>query len=326
MEQSTSQQDTSPSNTEAPPDLSVSPDEAVDILIEEVGSWIEIAIQSIPSLIVATLALIVAYAMGCVAARFSRNLFQKTFSSDALADLFATLVKILVIALGAFIALDLVGLQKAVVSLLAGAGIIGLAIGFAFQDLAENFLAGLMLAARKPFLPGDIINSNGHMGPVQELNLRNTIIKNFDGQIIYIPNKDVFKTPLENFSKSGKRRITLRVGVSYGEDIEKVRAALQKALESLDFLDGEENSNAWAMEYGDSSINFDMRYWIGFPDGKASYLDAIHEGVSAIKRVFDEEDILIPFPIRTLDFGIKGGQNLAEPLGEVMTAKADKSE
>ncbi len=207
--------------------------------------------------------------------------------------------------------------------LLAGAGILGLAIGFAFQDLAENLLAGLILGIRKPCQPGDLIRSNNQFGFVRELNLRNTIIRNFSGQVIYIPNKEVFKTVLENYSKTGERRIEIGVGVSYGEDLDHVTKVLQRAISGLDFRKKDSEISVYALEYGDSSINFNVRYWIDYPSDEIGYFEAIDAGVKAIKRAFDEEDILIPFPIRTLDFDAKGGLKLAESLQTVMAQKAE---
>ncbi|PXA04283.1 mechanosensitive ion channel protein [Coraliomargarita sinensis] len=310
------------------PDIEAEPlslDRAVELLSDKMVNWSDSAIALLPNLVVAVVIFILFYAIGSVAGRAAMKAFNRTFDSNAVASLLAALVKTLIVAIGLFIALDLVGLQKAVVSLLAGAGILGLAIGFAFQDLAENLLAGLLLSIRKPCVPGDLISSNGHLGFVQQLNLRNTIIRNFSGQVIYIPNKEVFKSVLENYSKSGERRIDIAVGVSYGEDLDQVTETLKSAVSGLDFLREDTEASVYALEYGDSSINFTVRYWIDYPDGKVGYFDAIDAGVKAIKRAFDEADILIPFPIRTLDFDAKGGIKLAESLQTVMDHKAKES-
>ncbi|WP_269540072.1 mechanosensitive ion channel family protein [Cerasicoccus fimbriatus] len=288
-----------------------------DLLIGKLAHWLETGVSMIPNLVIASIVVAVFFILGNVINKTLQKVFGRVFDSRAISDLMATIGKVLIIAVGFFLALDLIGLQKAVFSLLAGAGIIGLALGFAFQDLAENLLAGLMLGVRKPFQPGDLIKSNDIFGHVERLNLRNTIVRDFDGQIIYIPNKEVFKNVLENFSQSGKRRITIGVGVSYGENLDHVEDTLRKTIEGLNFLADDKPVDIWALEFGDSSINFSVRYWINYPDGDTSYYAAIHHGVKAIKDAFDDEGIVIPFPIRTLDFGIKGGQNLAEPMGEV---------
>jgi small-conductance mechanosensitive channel len=296
----------------------LSSNRVVELLGDKMVNWFDATVVLLPNLLIAICLFILFYAMGSVAGRVSMKAFNRTFNSHAVASLLAVLVKVLVVSVGLFVALDLIGLQKAVVSLLAGAGILGLAIGFAFQDLAEKLLAGLILSIRKPCQPGDLIRSNDQFGYVKQLNLRNTIIRNFSGQIIYIPNKDVFKSVLENYSKSGERRIDLAVGVSYGEDLDHVTQTIEQAIARLEFVKKEPASDVYALEYGDSSINFTARYWIDYPNGEVGYYQAIDAGVKAIKRAFDGADILIPFPIRTLDFDAKGGLKLAESLQTVM--------
>ncbi|WP_221032366.1 mechanosensitive ion channel family protein [Actomonas aquatica] len=289
-------------------------DRTFSILQEKLVSWFDTGVALLPNFLIAALIVVVTYAIGSVVGRVTNRVFNRAFDSGAVASLFATISRVVVIALGFFAALEMVGLQKAVVSLLAGAGIIGLALGFAFQDLAENLLAGLLMGIRKPFKPGNLIQSNDQFGFIEKLNLRNTIIRNFSGQIIYIPNKEVFKNVLINYSKSGERRIEIAVGVSYGEDLKKVTDILHEAIEGLDFRKADKDIDIFALEFGDSSINFTVRYWIDYPDGDTGYFNAIDAGIKAIKTAFDEHDILIPFPIRTLDFNARGGDTLSDHL------------
>lgn len=298
---------------------------AIHLISDKLWGWAETGIKLLPNFILAVVLFAVFYAFGVVLSRLLLKLFRRVFDSEAIASLLATFLKVAVITIGFFIALDLIGMQRAVVSLLAGAGIIGLALGFAFQDMAENLLAGLMLGIRKPFKPGDLIKSQSVFGFVKGLNLRNTVMKNFSGQLIYVPNKEIFKNVLENYSVSGLRRIEIPVGVSYGEDLEKVTKVLREALDGLDFIDRDKGIEVFALEFGDSSINFTARYWIKYPDGEVGYFPATHRGVLAIKHAFDENDITIPFPIRTLDFGIKGGETLRDALPQSL-AQSEASE
>lgn len=316
------------SEAEGKPELDVEPlswERVVDILQEKLLDWFDTGIALLPNLVIAIVILVLCYSLGSVLGKVSNRVFDKAFDSNAVAKLFATIIKIVVITIGFFIALDLVGLQKAVFSLLAGAGIIGLALGFAFQDLAENLLAGLLMGVRKPCEPGDLIRTNSQFGFVQELNLRNTVIRNFDGQIIYIPNKEVFKSVLENYSKSGERRIDLAVGVSYGEDLENVTKTLREAIENLDFLKPDQPVEIFALEFGESSINFSVRYWIEYPGGEVDFFAATDRGIKTVKQALDDADILIPFPIRTLDFNAKGGVSLRESLPESLGQSSEKS-
>jgi small conductance mechanosensitive channel len=126
------------------------------------------------------------------------------------------------------------GLNKALSSILAGIGVIGLAFGFAFQDIAANFLSGIILAFREPFKRGDIIETKDVMGTVTKTNLRDTVIETFQGAKVYIPNKDFLQHSFYNYSALEKRRIDLVVGVSYADDLEKVEDVVLSAIKNLE--------------------------------------------------------------------------------------------
>jgi small conductance mechanosensitive channel len=218
--------------------------------------------------------------------------------------------------------LAIIGLDKAVTSLLAGVGIVGLALGFAFQDIASNFVSGILLAIRKPVQIGDVIESNDHFGTVININLRSTIILSMQGQHVHIPNKDIYNKPIKNFSEEGKRRIDLKCGVSYGDNLEKVKQITIDAVKSIDYILPSDGIILFFKEFGDSSINFEVRYWVNFKK-QPDYLAAPSDGVMRIKKAYDENNIMIPFPIRTLDFGIKGGEILNEQLQTVMSKQTN---
>jgi small conductance mechanosensitive channel len=231
--------------------------------------------------------------------------------------LVAAAAYLFVLGLGLVLALGVLNLDKTVTSLLAGAGIIGLAVGFAFQDIAENFIAGIILNIRNQFTEGDIIESGDFMGVVERVQLRATALRTFPGQRVLIPNAQVFKNPIVNYSQSGKRRVDISVGVAYGDDLAKARRTAVAAVEALAHRDRARDVELYYEGFGDSSINFQLRFWIDFRSQK-DFLRARSDAIEAIKSAFDEAGITIPFPIRTLDFagGAVGGQGLGEALAE----------
>lgn len=172
-----------------------------------------------------------------------------------------------------------------------------------------------MLSIRHPFGIGDIIDSNGFYGMVNKLNLRNTILKTPQGQIVYIPNKKVFDSPLQNYTKGVERRIDLACGVSYGDDLELAKKVAIGAVKELDGIDQTRDVEFYYKEFGNSSINFDIRFWVNFRSYK-DFWQTQSDAIMAIKKAFDENGIDIPFPIRTLDFGIKGGEKLNAMLAD----------
>ncbi len=291
--------------------------EFVDVystLTEKLLNWLETTIAMLPNLVVALLVLIVFMVMGRLVRRGVKHMLEKTTRNKTIINLLETIVGVLIIGIGVFIALSVLKLDGAVTSLLAGAGIIGLALGFAFQDIASNFISGIILSIRHPFGIGDIIETNGFYGEVEKMNLRNTIIRTPKGQIVYIPNKSVFENPLENYTSSGLRRIDLSCGVSYGDDLQKAKEVAIEAVKGLDNYNADKGIDFYYEEFGGSSINFNIHFWVNFrknPD----FLSARSDAIIAITKAFDENDIMIPFPIRTLDFGIRGGEKLDAMLG-----------
>src|SRR5690606_14071352 len=151
---------------------------------------------------------------------------------------------------------------KAVTSILAGAGIIGLALGFAFQDIAGNFISGIFISFRRPFNIGDLIESQDYRGRVKKVNLRDTVIVTVEGNTVILPNKNLFQNPIRNFDSSGRRRMDLSVGVSYGDDLEKVKRIVMEAVDSIPLKSPKDETTFFYREFGDSSINFDVRIWL----------------------------------------------------------------
>lgn len=287
----------------------MAPEDAYNLLVNKLTNWLDTAIEMLPNFALALLVLIIFYAIGKLIKKSVRQLLKNVTSNRTIVNLLESILGFIIVAIGVFIALSILQLDGAVTSLLAGAGVIGLALGFAFQDIASNFISGIILSIRHPFGIGDIIQSNDYFGTVEKLNLRNTIIKLPQGQIVYIPNKMIFENPLENFTKTGERRIDLACGISYGEDLEKVQKIVTEAISSLDKINKERDVQFLFNEFGGSSINFEVRYWISY-NRQFDYFSAQSEGIIALKKAFDKNDIMIPFPIRTLDFGIKGGEKL----------------
>lgn len=297
--------------------------EAYNLVTDKVETWIDTFIQMLPNLVVALIVLIVFYVIGKVIRNAIGGLLKKVTDNKTIVNLLETVVGVMIIGIGVFIALSILQLDGAVTSLLAGAGIIGLALGFAFQDIASNFISGVILSIRHPFGIGDIIDTNGFYGTVEKLNLRNTIIKTPQGQIVYIPNKSVFENPLENYTKTGERRIDLSCGVSYGDDLEKAKKVALEAVKSLENYNSDKGIEFYYEEFGGSSINFKIRFWVSFQNNP-DYWSARSDAIMAITKHFDENDIMIPFPIRTLDFGIRGGEKLSTMLQGVKNVSSSE--
>ena len=149
-----------------------------------------------------------------------------------------------------------------------------------------------------------------------EVNLRHTSIETLQGQDVMIPNKIMAQSPIKNFNKLRKRRVDLACGVSYGDDLAKVKEITLSAIRDNVKYDKQKDVQLFFNEFGDSSINYTLRFWLDPAEiNQAGYLAAQSDAIMAIKTAYDGNDIMIPFPIRTLDFGIKGGEKLSKMIG-----------
>lgn len=284
---------------------------AIEILSGKLSSWLEALTALLPNMVVAVFVLVVSYIVARMLKMAVNRLMARFSAKEAINSLFTTLVYLTTLAIGLMVALNVLHLEQTVTSLLAGAGIIGLALGFAFQDIAANFISGVLIAFRKPIQLGDIIETKSFMGTVEKIDLRVTMLRTFQGLHVIIPNKDVFQSPVTNYTKTSDRRIDLEVGVSYADDLEKVKKVAIEAVSELPYLLPNKEVELHYTAFGDSSINFKLMIWVHYPD-EPGYLKAQSDAIIAVKKAFDANDITIPFPIRTMDFGIKGGKTLSE--------------
>jgi small conductance mechanosensitive channel len=292
---------------------------AWDLLTAKVMGWGRDFVLLLPNLLVAIGVLIGFWVLARVARNVLMRVLRRVSHSEQVNRVLGNAVYLALLAAGVFVGLGILGLQKTVASLLAGAGILGLALGFAFQDIAANLMAGIYLSIQHPFRVGHLIETKDIFGVVQRVHLRWTEMRTQPGQIVLIPNKQVFENPITNYSATGRRRIDLKAGVSYGDDLEKVRRVAVQALEQVSTRKADTQVELFFEELGESSVNFVARFWIDFTSHNSDYLQARSEAIERLKRAFDENGISIPFPTRTLDFGVKGGETLAEMLEEVGT-------
>lgn len=285
--------------------------------------WFEALVSMLPNFFLAIIVLIVFYFLAKTFKLGINRAMARWVDNHNVLELATQIIFYVIMIVGTFVALGVLNLDKTVTSLLAGAGVIGLALSFAFQDLATNFISGIFIAVQKPLKIGDLIQTHEYIGYVRKIGLRAIDIENFDGQYVIIPSKEVFQTPLLNYNRLNHRRVSVPVGVSYGDDIEFVERLLYKTIRDLDITKNDFSDVRVDFDgFGDSSVNFVVRFWID-QCNQPSYHRAYTRAGIAIKKAFDENNITIPFPIRTLDFGIKGGEKLTQQLA--ILDKLDKN-
>jgi len=288
-------------------------DNAWNLLTSKLIGWVRAIILQLPNLAVAVAVVVVFWLVARLGRNLARRLLHRVSHSEQVTWLVSQAVFLALFTAGAFMALGILGLQKTVASLLAGAGILGLALGFAFQDIATNFMAGIYLSVEHPFRRGHMIKTKDWLGVVQHVSLRFTEILTQQGELVLVPNKHVFENPIVNYTICGSRRVDLNVGVSYSDDLEQVRQVALAAVEGISGRIPDREAELFYDQLADSSVTFNLRFWIEFKTQKA-FLRARSEAIERIKRAFADNGITMPFPTRTLDFAVKGGETLAQEL------------
>lgn len=279
-------------------------DDSIEGIWNKLGEWMDSLILSLPNFILA----VVVFLLFIIAAKYIGKLLNKILRfkvrQDSIREITIKMVKVLIIAVGFFVALGLLNLNTVLTSVLAGAGVVGLAIGLALQGTLNNTFSGILLSFLPELQIGDWIENNGYAGRVVEINLRSIIIQEADNNFVVIPNSQVIDAPFKNFSRTSRSRVMVDCGVAYESDLEFVKDLTIKTVEKHFPQQKNEEVEFMYKEFGDSSINFVVRFWTVATNNR-EVLFARSKAIIEIKKVYDQNKINIPFPIRTLEFNNK---------------------
>lgn len=204
-----------------------------------------------------------------------------------------------VLLTGLLLALELLGATALVGAVLGTAGLAGLAVGFAFRDIVENYLAGVILSLRQPFAPQDHIEIGGHEGRIVRLTGRETVLMTLDGNHVRIPNSTVFKGVMTNFTRNPRRRFLLRVGIAPWEDVSRALKVGKEALRAIPGVLGSPGVSGRVQELGDSSVELRFAGWVNQTD--SDFAKVRSEAVRAVKEAFEDAGVATPPP----EYGVR---------------------
>lgn len=275
--------------------------ETLDKLVDKLSGWGEGFILKAPNFVIALLVFILFWQIGKYFGRFLKNVLLKRVAQESIKAIIARTSFIVIVLIGFFIALGILDLDKVLTSVLAGAGVIGLAIGLALQGTLNNTFSGIILSFLPNIKIGDFIETNNHAGRVVDINLRSVTILESDNNFVVIPNSKIIEAPFKNFSGTNRSRIVVNCGVGYESDLEFVKKVTIDAVTGEFKQIGNEKIELFYTEFSDSSINYLIRFWADVRD-RRDILKAQSAAIMAIKKAYNENNINIPFPIRTLDF------------------------
>ncbi|QEG43113.1 mechanosensitive ion channel family protein [Roseimaritima ulvae] len=253
-----------------------------------------------PLLLAALLVLVLTYLLAKGTAWVTHRVLDQRGIRASLKDLVYQLTTIAVWIVGLLVATVIAfpGMTPAKALTVLGLG--SVAIGFAFKDIFENFFAGILILWRYPFDRGDFITCEGMTGKVEQITIRNTLIRRLDGELAVVPNATLFKNNVDVLTSQPQRRVRIICGVAYDEDVDQSRQVIEEAVRSCESVQGKRTIEVFAQEFASSSVNFEVTWWTG--SKPVDMRRSRDEVVAAIKRALDDAGIEIPFPYRTLTF------------------------
>ena len=277
----------------------------MDKFFKDISSTLTLYYESIvllmPRLALAVLVFIIAYFLADGIKSLVVKRITPRMDDPLLAKFLSRVAKVIILLIGVLFVLNIIGLGGIASGLMASAGVSAFVIGFAFRDIGENFLAGIILAFDRPFRIGDTVELDGMKGIVVTLNLRNTQIKTFDGKDIYIPNADVVKNPVVNYTIDGFLRQNFSIGLDYGANVHSAIGFIKEEMSQVDGLLKEEKSPSVAIgNLTASTLNLDVYYWLDTFDKSISGTNIRIEAITKVLARLEKEGFYLPGDILEL--------------------------
>ena len=260
--------------------------------------YVEIS-SKIPSIITALLVIIIFIILGKLFYSLIGKRIQKRWKDTIISNFVSEATKWSFYIFGIIIALNIVGFGGVASSLIAGAGISAIIFGFAFKDIGENFLAGIILALKRPFEIGDIIEVDGYKGHVRDLDLRITHLRNVEGKDIYIPNSSIIKNALINYTKDGNLRVNFMIGIAPECNINETRMLIIDYLKQNKQVLKNPMPNVVVAELGEFTTDLQVLFWVdiltnkNLPDHYLGH-NIRSKAITDIKEILDANNIEMP--------------------------------
>ena len=279
-------------------------------------------IVRLPYFMVAIVVLLVFWLLSLIFKSVVSKLLSKSHTHRNLVRVFQRIGGALIFFIGLMVAMVIAIPGFTPARLVGALGIGSVAIGFAFKDIFQNLLSGILLLLSEPFRIGDQIVSSEFEGTVEDIKVRATTIRTYDGRQVVIPNSQLYTSALTVNTAYKRRRLELTVGIGYEDDIRKAKEVILQALEKAETVSKLAEPSVVATEFGASSIDLKVRWFIN--DGtQANKIASIHEVIVEIKDQLDAAGVNIPFPIRTLDFSDDSAGDLVKKMAKLQSQQLE---
>ena len=257
-------------------------------------------IRLLPFLGFALIILALSIGAGLVATRGARSFLRPRIHAKLLRNVIAIAIGVMVFLFGTYIVLRVSGLTQLALTVVGGTGLIGLAVGIAFRDITENFLASIFLSMQRPFETGDLVEISGVTGYVQQLNVRTTILMTLDGNLVQIPNATVYKNNLRNYTTNSNRREDFVVGIGYNDSIDEAQQIALAVLTEHPAVLNDPAPSVLADSLGKATVNLRVYFWIN--GREHSWLKVRSSLIRLVKRAFQTHGISMPDEAREVVF------------------------
>ncbi|WP_235679145.1 mechanosensitive ion channel family protein [Aquibium microcysteis] len=228
---------------------------------EESARLYKRVVQAWPLILLAVVIAFATWIVAVIVNRASSAFLTPRIASPLLRSVIARALSVPVFLLGIYFVLQVAGLTNLAVTVLGGTGLIGIVIGFAFRDIAENFLASVLLSVRNPFRSGDLIDVAGHVGIVQNLNTRSTVLLTLDGNHVQIPNATVYKSIIKNYSSIPSRRAEFMIGIGYDSSTAAAQAIIAGVLAKHPAVLAQPEPLVLVDQLGAATVDLRVQYW-----------------------------------------------------------------
>lgn len=259
-------------------------------------------LQILPRIALAILVIILGVLLAQLLTNFYKRRFQQKSEDPLMAKFLAQAIKIILIIIAIMIALQVAGLDGVATGLLTAVGGGAIILGFAFQDIGKNFLAGIILAFNRPFSINDTIKIDNIFGKVKELSFRYSHIKTFDGRDIYIPNSDVLTKPVENYTADGFFRVDFIVGIGYEDNISEAKKVIQEILDKNTEIVRDKDHENFVIEdeLAASTVNLKVFFWVDTKDYRRASRVLRGLIIREVKEVLLEKGFNLPADIKEI--------------------------
>ncbi len=259
-------------------------------------------IEQLPQITTGILIIVIGVLIAGWIGRFARKRISERTDDPLMSKFLGTAIKYLVIVITIMLALRAAGLGGVATGILTAAGASAVVLGFAFKDIGENFIAGIILAFNRPFDVDDTVMVGSNFGKVKTLDLRYTKLKTFDGKDVYIPNSDVLTEPVTNYTEDGFYRWDFVIGIAYEDNIEGAKETVLRALEDEPNVINDDVHENFVIEdeLATSTVNLKVFFWVDTKDFRKQAMITKGNVVRKVKEALEDNGYYMPADIQEI--------------------------